>query len=85
MKNQELTRREFVKLTSGGFAAAAVGATGFDGLADAESLSPSADRLVNIFLRPPAEARPWCYWYWMNGNMSPAGIQADCYARRPTN
>lgn len=77
MKNQELTRREFVKLTSSGFAAAAVGATGFDGLADAESLSPSADRLANIFMRPPAEARPWCYWYWMNGNMSQAGIQAD--------
>ena len=29
------------------------------------------------FVNPPASARPWCYWYWMNGNVTREGIIAD--------
>ncbi len=29
------------------------------------------------FQRPPASARPWCYWYWMAGNITREGIGAD--------
>jgi hypothetical protein len=77
MKYQALTRRQFVKLTSGGFAAVAVGGAAFDGLAEAGFALTPADRLSSVFMQPPAEARAWCYWYWMNGNMTKAGIQAD--------
>ena len=33
--------------------------------------------LVKRFVQPPLESRPWCYWYWMNGNVTREGILAD--------
>lgn len=36
-----------------------------------------ADVLTDRFINPPAEAKPWCYWYWMNGNVTREGIRAD--------
>jgi hypothetical protein len=32
------------------------------------------------FRHPPAAARPWVYWFWVNGNISPEGITADLEA-----
>ena len=32
------------------------------------------------FRRPPADARPWVYWFWLNGNITPEGITADLEA-----
>lgn len=29
------------------------------------------------FRRPPAAARPWVYWFWINSNISREGITAD--------
>ena len=29
------------------------------------------------FVRPDFHARPWVYWYWMNGNVTRAGITKD--------
>jgi len=29
------------------------------------------------FRNPPASARPWVYWFWINGNISKEGITAD--------
>lgn len=29
------------------------------------------------FAAPPVEARPWVYWFWMDGNISREGITAD--------
>ncbi|NLP09771.1 glycosyl hydrolase [bacterium] len=29
------------------------------------------------FRQPPASARPWVYWFWMDGNLSKEGITAD--------
>ena len=37
----------------------------------------SAQDLADEFRTPPAEARPWVYWYWINGTMTRAGITAD--------
>jgi hypothetical protein len=37
---------------------------------------PDAE-LREQFQRPPASVRPWCYWYWMAGNISREGIVAD--------
>src|SRR5580698_8680981 len=77
MRNQDFTRREFIRLTSCGVAVAAVGTPAFERLTQAESQLPLHDRLVEVFTRPPAESKPWCYWYWMNGNMTREGVRAD--------
>jgi hypothetical protein len=36
----------------------------------------------NAFLNVTPNARPWCYWYWMNGCVSKEGIKADLKAMR---
>ncbi len=36
--------------------------------------------IERTFTQPPAEARPWCYWYWMNGNVTREGVVADLQA-----
>jgi len=32
------------------------------------------------FRHPPPEARPWVYWFWLNGNITSNGITADLEA-----
>ena len=39
----------------------------------------SAD-LERGFAHPPDSARPWVYWFWMDGNVTRAGITADLEA-----
>ena len=34
------------------------------------------------FLHPPASARPWVYWFWLNGNVTSNGITADLEAMK---
>ncbi|MCC6126844.1 MAG: hypothetical protein IT426_17915 [Pirellulales bacterium] len=36
--------------------------------------------LETNFRSPPAAARPWVYWFWMNGNITAEGITADLEA-----
>ena len=40
----------------------------------------AADKLAAIFAQPPASAKPWAYWGWMNGNLTKEGITADLEA-----
>ena len=40
----------------------------------------SSDVLERNFVAPPAAARPWVYWFWLNGNISKTGITADLEA-----
>ncbi|MEW6746944.1 MAG: glycosyl hydrolase [Planctomycetota bacterium] len=40
----------------------------------------SADELERGFKDPPDSARPWVYWFWMDGNLSREGITADLEA-----
>src|ERR1017187_1311865 len=42
----------------------------------------AADSLVKNFQSPPADARPWVYWFWNNGNVTSNGITADLEAMR---
>lgn len=35
------------------------------------------ENLASAFINPPASARPWVYWFWMDGNSSREGITAD--------
>ncbi|MEZ0325341.1 MAG: glycosyl hydrolase [Fimbriimonas sp.] len=43
-------------------------------------LAPAQDRLAREFAHPPASARPWVYWFWLNGNITKEGITADLEA-----
>ncbi|MCC6729311.1 MAG: hypothetical protein IT208_08220 [Chthonomonadales bacterium] len=44
--------------------------------------SGRADALARGFREPPASARPWVYWFWLNGNITREGITADLEAMR---
>src|SRR5436305_2335861 len=37
-------------------------------------------RMEEDFQRPPDSARPWAYWFWINGNITKEGITADLEA-----
>ncbi|MBI5091762.1 MAG: hypothetical protein HZB26_04875 [Candidatus Hydrogenedentes bacterium] len=41
-----------------------------------------ADDLENGFAKPPDTARPWVYWFWLNGNITREGITADLEAMK---
>ena len=40
------------------------------------------DRIAKSFAAPPSEARPWVYWYFMDGNLTREGITADLEAMK---
>lgn len=42
----------------------------------------AADELRQAFDHPPVEARPWVYWYFMDGNLTREGITADLEAMK---
>lgn len=47
------------------------------------SLNVSAQSaLEQRFSAPPAEADPWCFWYWMSGAVTEEGIKADLEAMK---
>ena len=41
-----------------------------------------APQLEKGFVRPPEAARPWVYWFWLNGNITREGITADLEAMK---
>ncbi|WPU97436.1 glycosyl hydrolase [Mucilaginibacter sp. cycad4] len=40
------------------------------------------DALEQAFLHPPESAKPWVFWYWMQGAVSREGITADLLAMK---
>ncbi len=42
----------------------------------------SATDLESSFQSPPDEARPWVFWFWINGNISREGITKDLEAMK---
>ena len=40
----------------------------------------NAQTMAAAFAPPPASARPWVYWFWLNGNITSEGITADLEA-----
>ena len=40
----------------------------------------ASESLADGFAQPPDSARPWVYWFWINGNISKEGITADLEA-----
>ncbi len=41
------------------------------------SSAPSSGQLVRDFTNPPDAAKPWCYWWWLNGHADRASITSD--------
>ncbi len=41
---------------------------------------PKDDDLEQVFSNPPESTKPWCYWYWINDNISKEGITKDLEA-----
>lgn len=64
------TRREFIQVA--GMAAIPPG----QGI----SAAAGAPDRAREFAAPPAQARPWVYWFWKNGNIRKDGITADLEA-----
>src|SRR4051812_21951911 len=44
------------------------------------SWSMNGQDLEKNFIQPPASARPWVNWFWVDGNISKEGITADLEA-----
>ena len=44
--------------------------------------SGAVSGLEKGFVSPPASARPWVYWFWLNGNITRQGITADLEAMK---
>ncbi|MEW6236254.1 MAG: glycosyl hydrolase [Candidatus Omnitrophota bacterium] len=44
---------------------------------DAMELYPAAQGLEGEFTHPPDSAKPWVYWWWLNGNVTREGITKD--------
>lgn len=42
----------------------------------------NATEIEKGFLDPPESARPWVYWFWLNGNITREGITADLEAMK---
>ncbi len=45
----------------------------------------SSERISDLaknFSHPPASARPWIFWFWLNGSMTSNGITADLEAMK---
>ena len=45
-------------------------------------LSTMALSLWASFANPPDSAKPWCYWYWVNGNVDRETVTADLEAMK---
>jgi len=41
-----------------------------------------ADELAAGFRQPPDDAKPWVFWFWINGNISKEGITKDLEAMK---
>ena len=74
-----LNRRLFLKGVTGGTAGIMAGC--WINLSPAGAMITGASmELSESFLNPPTDARPWVYWFWINGNITKEGITADLEA-----
>src|SRR5882757_1496185 len=48
----------------------------------AQGSTPRIAELERNFSHPPPSARPWIFWFWLNGNVTSNGITADLEAMK---
>lgn len=69
-----MNRRDFVKSTGAGMALMLSPWPRWTAAAE------ESGAFEELFLKPPADARPHTWWHWMNGNISSEGITRDLEA-----
>lgn len=74
-----MKRRTFIKTSSGAIAIMLAPASVIQSCKNSNSTSDKA-LSDKDFLNPPDYARPWVYWFWINGNITKEGITADLEA-----
>ena len=57
-----------------------LGILSHSGVLAGDALAAGQGELAKNFAKPPADARPWVYWYWINGTMTREGVTADLEA-----
>ncbi|MDR0522317.1 MAG: hypothetical protein LBH00_10765, partial [Planctomycetaceae bacterium] len=55
---------------------------GFASAAGNNVAGDSAGKLEQGFAAPPAEAKLWCFWWWLNGNVTKTAITQDLEAMK---
>ena len=78
MKRKNLTLIWMVRVLS--LAIAAIGLTSIS--AAAQTSAAHGDALTIRFLHPPDSAKPFAYWWWLNGHTDEATITSDLEAMR---
>jgi len=49
---------------------------------NSETSEAGAEKMEQQFQSPPASAKPWVYWYFMDGNLTREGMMADLAAMK---
>lgn len=79
MENNEVTRTDFLKATAAaitiGSAERTVGTPAI--LSSTQHGRQSCTDMVQQFLQPPRQARPWAFWVWLHANTSCAILTRD--------
>jgi hypothetical protein len=72
--SRKFSRRDVLKSTAVGVAAMSIPLDAF-ALAD-------ANQQIRDFIQPHDDARPWVYWFFMDGNLTREGMDADLAAMK---
>jgi hypothetical protein len=72
-----VTRREVLKTGAMGLIGAGIPDEIFG-----DDTKTKPDKLATEFIQPPDSARPWVYWYFMDGNLTREGMTADLDAMK---
>jgi hypothetical protein len=72
-----LTRRSFLHSTVAAGALLSGGPVAKAVLGEPTAKLADSDALERAFRDPPDESKPWAYWWWLNGDVSRAGITRD--------
>src|SRR5579862_5020830 len=74
--SRKVSRREILKSTALGVVSAGIPRKLLG------MQSSNANSMIEDFIQPPDDARPWVYWYFMDGNLTREGMEADLAAMK---
>jgi hypothetical protein len=76
-----ISRRDILKSAAIGVAAMSLQQKLLGEVLESDNSGPH-DRALLEFVAPPDEARPWVYWYFMDGHLTREGMAADLEAMK---